>query len=310
MGAVETMMRPAQEGAQALPLTMAAVTVAGQCRERSPSDLALFGEAGARFSARFVDPAEGDALLAIALAEGAAEGRAELRTGSGRGDFRVSLWRQRGGQRIRVMASFAAVGASRGGDGPLLHDAPLRRPLLAVIGVAERLRDNAGCSAPVGDLLAASWHMLRVIDEGTTSGSRRPRLAEVDLARLCGRLARLAEPGIAATEVILTVSLEACAGQSVMADEGALWGVVETMLHAAIERAEPGSEIGLRAAALPTGGLELAVSLDRVGPDAGQAVDLGDAALFAEENGLRLGADPDGGFPLRLTVPRGRLLAI
>lgn len=100
-----------------LPTALAAVTVAGQCRERSPVDLALFGEAAERFVERFADPLAGEALLARALADGAAEGRAALITAARVGTFRVSLWRQRSGEKVRVVAAFAA-GAGGGRRAP------------------------------------------------------------------------------------------------------------------------------------------------------------------------------------------------
>ena len=87
-----------QEGAEhAMPVAMAALDVAGQIRERSPADMAIFGDGATRLIDRFIQPAGGQALLARAVNDGSAEGIAWLATGAGQQRFRISLWRQRGG---------------------------------------------------------------------------------------------------------------------------------------------------------------------------------------------------------------------
>ncbi|MEL7140426.1 MAG: hypothetical protein AAFP67_15325, partial [Pseudomonadota bacterium] len=102
-----------------LPVALLAVTVNGRCRERSPADLALFGPDGERFVERFEDRTVGQALFARAVDHGTADGQAVLLTAAGGLRCRVSLWRQRGGERIRVVAAIApeTPGGGMGGDG-------------------------------------------------------------------------------------------------------------------------------------------------------------------------------------------------
>ncbi|MEL6574583.1 MAG: hypothetical protein AAFQ81_01735, partial [Pseudomonadota bacterium] len=89
----------------ALPVALLAVTVNGRCRERSPADLALFGSDADGFLERFADRHLGQSLFARAVEDGTAEGWAVLLTAAGPIGCRVSLWRQRGGERIRVVAA-------------------------------------------------------------------------------------------------------------------------------------------------------------------------------------------------------------
>ncbi|MEO0427632.1 MAG: hypothetical protein AAF160_09315 [Pseudomonadota bacterium] len=102
-----------------LPVALLAVTVNGRCRERSPADLALFGPDGERFVERFEDRTVGQALFARAVDHGTADGQAVLLTAAGGLRCRVSLWRQRGGERIRVVAAIApeTPEGGMGGDG-------------------------------------------------------------------------------------------------------------------------------------------------------------------------------------------------
>jgi len=137
----------------ALPVAMAALSVDGRCRERNPSDLAIFGAESDRLVPRFLEADTGQAMLARSIDQGTAEGAALLVTTAGPRRFRVSLWRQRGGERIRVLAAFAAEDGG-GADaalagGPADIDARLavlglRGPVEAIRGVVQRLRDRAG----------------------------------------------------------------------------------------------------------------------------------------------------------------------
>lgn len=197
-----------------LPIAMAAVSVDGRCRERNPPDLAIFGPEHDRLVARFVDPAQGQALFARCVEEGTAEGTASLQSAAGPQVFRVSLWRQRGGDRIRILAAFAAAvpggpaaaavplspdhpsgpmphaggaGASlasvpaAAGDGPQLAAAGLAGPVEAIRGVAQRLRQSAlrlghaEVASGLSHILAASWRLRRLADElAGTDGAPRP----------------------------------------------------------------------------------------------------------------------------------------
>lgn len=302
---------------------MAAITVAGQCRERSPSDIAIFGADAARFAERFVDRAAGEAVLAEALSAGNAETRAALVTGSGEAPFQVSLWRQRGGDRIRLLGAFAhqptppapvrqfGVPAERieafGGQ--------LRVPLGAIMGFAERIRREGGQGGNAelaGDILAATWRMMRLVDDlllVAEMGAERPplRVGEVDIARLSRRVLRLAEPMATAAGVKLAHDLGDGAGPSVLADETSLWSVIENLVRAAVlVSARPGEvRLGCRAEA---GGLALSVEAE---PADGQAEIEGLLRLTREmtaANGARLELPEETGFSARLTFPKERYL--
>ncbi len=210
-------MSPEQQGGPgaALPLAMAALDVAGQIRERSPADLAIFGADAARLTERFVRRDRGQALLARAVTDGSAEGIAWLVTGAGQQRFRISLWRQRGGERVRILAAFSACEHAEAGSAPgagcELSQAlaalglDLRSPLNAVMGFAEMIREGAERLKPAeaashaSDIVAAAWRLMRVAEDLEAAGaSGEARLAvvpsEVDIARLVRRVVRLASP--------------------------------------------------------------------------------------------------------------------
>src|SRR6056297_2308279 len=162
--------RRSETAAAAMALAIAAVSVDGRCRERSPADLALFGEARDRFVDRFETPEEGQSLLAAAIGAGTAETTARLRTQAGVSAHRVSLWRQRGGERIRLVAAFAGPAAEepasrRGpsappagaGDGALCR--ALESTLGGLIFRAEAARGAAGAAEAraAADILAGAW---------------------------------------------------------------------------------------------------------------------------------------------------------
>lgn len=262
-----------------LPTALAAVTVAGQCRERSPVDLALFGEAAERFVERFADPLAGEALLARALAEGAAEGSATLVTAAGARAFRVSLWRQRGGDKIRLLAAFAALGRGAApGDGPvsphaarIAHD--MQAPLGALIASGDALRAEALEPRPdrvarhAADITAASWRMLRLAGDlldlaasGGTGGHARA-LVEVDLHRLLGRARRMALAEAAAAEVALEpLAVPGCGPlPGVLSDESVLGGVIDDLLRHAIRAAGEGGAVRVAIEGTAEQGLAVAI---------------------------------------------------
>ncbi|MEM6972397.1 MAG: hypothetical protein AAF577_06295 [Pseudomonadota bacterium] len=102
-------------GLRTATLCLTAVTVAGQCRERSPVDKTVFGTRGDRFDDRFDDPAAARLLLAQAVAEGAAMAEMVVMAGAVGLPAQVALWRQRGGDRIRIVAAFALMPEALGG---------------------------------------------------------------------------------------------------------------------------------------------------------------------------------------------------
>ncbi|MEM6488417.1 MAG: hypothetical protein AAF677_09155, partial [Pseudomonadota bacterium] len=250
-------------------MTLSAVTVAGQCRERSPADEAVFGEQGARFADRFADPAEGQRLLAEAVSAGAAEATARLRGASGALVARVSLWRQRGGDRIRLIAAFApepeppapaapaAADPAQRTQARLQHYAGLLRPPVeAALGVLGRLRRSlpgarADAPAGLGDTAAVLWRVLWLTDEmaaptapGPPGGARLD--GEVDVLRLARRLVRLAQPAAAAQGAVLHVpTVPAGGGPGVQASQVALWTALESAIDRALAVAGPGGEVAL-----------------------------------------------------------------
>lgn len=245
----------------AMPVAMAALDVAGQIRERSPADTAIFGDGATRLIDRFVQPADGQTLLARAASDGSAEATAWLMTAAGQQRFRISLWRQRGGERIRVMAAFSPYEATAHGTGgetmPESARAALirmgndmRSPLAAALGFAELIRSSAQELDPTemaghaADIVAAAWRLMRIVDDleaAGTSGDVRPalKLAEVDIARLARRIARLAGPVAKAAAVTIDTGGLPGRGQgpSILGDESALWSIVDNLLQGAIRHA-------------------------------------------------------------------------
>ena len=244
-----------------MPLAMAALDVAGQIRERSPVDIAIFGDGATRLIDRFVQPVGGQELLARAASDGSAETTAWLVTAAGQQRFRISVWRQRGGERIRVMAAFSpcatpelGTSAETAGGMPETARAALiqmgndmRSPLAAALGFAELIRaspeglDPADAARHAADIVAAAWRLTRIADDleaAGTSGAARPALhmAEVDIARLVRRIARLTAPVAQAASVTVNTGglPEPGFGPLVLGDENTLWSIVDTLLQNAI----------------------------------------------------------------------------
>jgi len=273
---------------------MAAISVDGRCRERNPPDQAIFGGAGDRLVERFVDPAEGQALLARCTGEGTAEGTALLSTAGGPRRFRISLWRQRGGERIRILAAFAAVGdaPSCDGEGPAPEIAPpppevllaeaLGTPVEAVLAIAARLREaqrsagaeDEGSSRALAALIGAGWRLRRLSDDlRTLREMRRPqlpvRMAEVDAGRLLRRVAEIAQASAGPAPLALSTRLPP-AGPLVMSDEAALWSLMELALGAV---AAAGTQAGATVLALacPDPGAGAGAVIEIRAEDAGEA---------------------------------------
>ena len=327
-----------------LPVALATVTVAGQCRERSPIDVSLFGPDGDRFVDRFVARSEGQALLSRGISDGAAEAAALLVTPSGARPFRVTLWRQRGGERIRLLAAFCADelpppkaipalardGGFRATVQRIGHD--LRTPLSVLLRLAGRLRDGAGQAAPeeiascASDIAAASWRLVSLADDLALAGAVGDavplgRAAEVDLARISRRIARLARPlAESVGAVIETVGLKE--GAVVVADESSLWGVIDDLLQGAVRSAGQGGAahvalfeadggVALRIGA--EAGSDEAERPESAGPISAAAVVSRGAEQIARvlaESGARLefAAPRRGGMEARVVFPASRCL--
>ena len=255
-----------------MPVAMAALDMAGQIRERSPADMAIFGDGATRLIDRFVQPASGQALLARAVSDGSAEGAAWLVTTAGQRRFRISLWRQRGGERIRVLAAFSVCEAPEGAPGPggeaglpeparealirMGHD--MRSPLAAAMGFAELIRASPGGLKPAeaaghaADIVAAAWRLMRIADDleaAGISGEVLPamRLAEVDIARLARRVARLTAPAARAAGVAIDGRglPERGRGPLVLGDESMLWSIIDNLLQNAVRHAGRGAAVAI-----------------------------------------------------------------
>jgi signal transduction histidine kinase len=323
---------------------MAALDVAGQIRERSPADLAIFGEGAARLVERFVQRDRGQALLARAATDGSAEGTAWLVTAAGQGRFRVSLWRQRGGERIRILAAFSSCEAAGEEQAPGLSERvreallrfgyDMRSPLAAVMGFAEIIRGAADRLKPAeaagyaSDIVAAAWRLARVAEDleaAGTTGEPGPALAagEVDIARLMRRVVRLATPTADSAGVTLDTGGLPGRGEGpvVLGDERTLWSVLDALVENALRHAGRCAEVkvALRVPARGQGlvlevadngpGLEadaLARLLDGKGTGGGIAL----ARRLARTSGAELEFEtgPGEGLIARLSFPAARCL--
>lgn len=325
--------------AEPLPVAMAAISVDGRCRERNPADLAIFGAQGDRLVPRFADPSLGQALLARCADSGSAEGVAALVTAGGTRRFRISLWRQRGGERIRILGAFAGLTdgpgeppASRPESEPpepnVLLAESLRAPVEAVLAIAGRLRQalrgpgpaegEAGEGAPVSPravaaLLSAGWRLRRLSDdlcalEEMRSPRLPTRLTEVDLGRLVRRVTEIVEAGRAEGTPRWRCDLPA-SGPFVMTDEGALWSLVEQIMARAAEGAE-GAAATLTVSCSEGGGearIEIAAAVEGDRVPAALAAPPGAARLarvraLAEAAGASVESQQEGATALRLTI--------
>ena len=327
-----------------MPVAMAALDVAGQIRERSPADIAIFGDGATRLIERFVQPEGGQALLARAVSDGSAEGTAWLITAAGQRRFRISLWRNRGGERIRVLAAFSIIeapGAEVAAGLPefarealirMGHD--MRSPLAAVVGFAEMIRADpdrlkpAEAAGHASDIVAAAWRLMRIADDleaAGASGAALPdlRLAEVDIARLTRRIARLAAPAARAAGVVINGKglPERGRGPLVLGDESTLWSVIDNLLQNAVRHAGRGAVVSI-AVRTPGPGQGLVLEIADNGPglepdelarllqggESGRG--LASSRAMARANGTELEIDtaPGQGLTARILFPAARCL--
>jgi signal transduction histidine kinase len=315
-----------------LPVALAAVSVDGRCRERNPADLAIFGPDRDRLVERFATPAEGQALFVRCSEAGTAEGTSWLVTAAGEQPFRISLWRQRGGDRIRIVAAFAACGAVAPASAPRAPQVPstaapigreMHSPLRAAMGFAERLRSRADSLTPeetathASDILAATWRLMRLADDlvlaARGAGGPLPlHVSEVDVARLTRRILRLAGPAAEAAGVSASVA-PATAVPLVLADESVLWTLIDRLVELALAAAGRGGSVTATLCAAGGGlSLELGVSSATGAlPRAPADMDLDACAAQAQVNGARLEtpSGPEGGaWTVRLAFAQARCL--
>ncbi len=327
-----------------MPVAMAALDVAGQIRERSPADVAIFGEGAGRLIERFVQRDRGQALLARAVSDGSAEGIGWLATAAGQERFRISLWRQRGGERVRVLAAFSACeekqveATAHVPDGTrqvlLRLGLDMHMPLNAVIGFAEMIREKAvklkaaEMAGHASDIVAAACRLMRVAEDLEAAGtSGEPHLAaapsEVDIARLARRVARLAAP--AAGDAGVTIDIaglpERGRGPLVLCDERTLWSVLDGLVENAVRRAGHGAAVrfALQAAGSHQG-IVLEISDDGPGLEADELARLLEGGgsergialgrTMAKANGAELEFEtaPGQGLTARLVFPAARCL--
>lgn len=277
--------------------------------------------------------------MVSAAQTGAAEATAALLTQAGPQRFRVSLWRQRGGERIRILAVCAPFppavepgDTSAGGPptGVLLRLAQsLRMPVRAVLASAARLGLEPAVRA---DLVAAGWRLARVGDDLLRAiaapEAPAPVLAEIDPCRLWRRLHRLMAPELAAVGVEIAPSPAIGPGgdRGLLADDSVVWSALETMLREAGTWAGRGGRVRLRAEGQPDGGLALAIEAERRGSEAEEprgtrgdqraeiaagGLTLAQCAAPLAEIGLALdpGAEPSGPTrAYRLLAPAARCI--
>ncbi|MEM9782329.1 MAG: hypothetical protein AAF899_07620 [Pseudomonadota bacterium] len=260
-------------------LALTAVTVAGQCRERSPVDLALFGNDGERFETRFADPAEGRRLLAQAVEAGAASSETRVAAGAAVMPARVALWRQRGGDRIRLIAAFAlaesggeqlradAVATTLAGVSRLLPglEGAGAVDATALVAFARQIRrtleatllqlsetDATGRSLP--ERVAPSlWRLSTLValmerhrDADCVPGAGAP-LAETDLVALVRRVMTLHETAAITRDVGLVPPAPDTLGRHVaMVDQPSLWGAVEAAVDLGTRALGKGGTIAAR----------------------------------------------------------------
>jgi signal transduction histidine kinase len=201
-----------------------------------------------------------------------------------------------------------------------------------VIGFAERIRSGADGRTPAAalehaaDIAAAAWRLVRVADDleaAGNSGAARPdlRLAEVDVARLVRRVVRLAAPAAEAAGVTIDGHGLPERGQArlVVADESALWSVIDNLLRNAVCHAGRGAAVAIKLRE-PDHGLALEIADDGPGLD-GTALDrileagktghgLGFCRELARANGaeLQIETAPGQGLAARLLFPPARCL--
>jgi signal transduction histidine kinase len=280
--------------------------------------------------------------LARAVSDGNAEGTAWLVTPAGQRRFRISLWRQRGGERIRVLAAFSACEetgpAMSAGLSDIVREAlmrmghDMRSPLTAAMGFAELIRANPEGLKPadaVGhatDIVAAAWRLMRIADDleaAGASGDVLPtlHLAEVDIARLARRVVRLAAPAARAAGVTLNGRglPERGRGTLVLGDESTLWSVVDSLLQNAVRHGGRGAEVAL-ALRIAGNGLVLEIADNGPGLEADALANLlqsgepGRGLAFSREMARANGADleietaPGKGLAARILFPAARCL--
>ncbi|MEM8793526.1 MAG: hypothetical protein AAGE80_18045 [Pseudomonadota bacterium] len=309
-------------GGLTAPVAIAAVTVDGRCRERSPVDMALFGPERDRLVERFRNVSEGQDLLVQATADGSAEGTADLETMAGPMPFRVSLWRQRGGEKIRILAAFAQV-AARGAEvarttaqSPQLDRLDL--PLQALITLAEEVRGASSekIDRQTSDLLSAALRLSALIDDlkvqGSGPGLAEPTLSEVDLGRLSRRVARMAQAGLKSREVAASHEiLGENAPPNVLGDERALWDMLDHMMAASGDGMGAGGRLAFRIGAQDRG-CALSLIADGAPLRAAGHPRLAAAREIAIAHQAEFTASPgeDGTFTIEVLFPASRCLSV
>ncbi len=302
----------AEAGLRSLPIAIAALSVEGRCRERNGADRTIFGAMADRFADRFSDPAAGQALLAAAVAEGSAETVAALVTGAGLQCFQIGLWRQRGGERIRILAVAVAVpgdgvevvAADRAAEERLVRASvppeppaagqsaegalawALGAPIRALLARSQDLRaelaalplaEGEQALAAVSDLRTAGWRLARLAEDCAAAlageALRPPTPSEVDPMRLLRRICRVLSADFAALGVRIDETDLASAGT------GPTVMVDEAQLWTALEA------LLLELAAVAGTGGRLALA-SRSGDDGGLAIEL--AAVAGRSEPMRL----------------------
>ncbi|MEM9148442.1 MAG: hypothetical protein AAGC57_19955 [Pseudomonadota bacterium] len=264
--------------------------------------------------------------MAQATQAGTAEATAQLLSPAGEAPFRVSLWRQRGGERIRLLGAFAAIGASVADAAdpappPITAQealaAGLDAPLGALMAAAARLRDGAeemsarDMSGLAGDVMAAGWRLTRLSEAlqfGAEGGALAGAMAEIDLGRFLRRFLRLAHLALEDTDVELrpvgTVP-DPGAGPVLAADEGLLWSALDLLLLDVAARGR--GPLGLGLDHSERGGVAIILSTGS-GSDLPGTLSLGRARRLLGPIGGTVEIDAKAGGQITLRFPRRRVL--
>ncbi|MEM1277676.1 MAG: hypothetical protein AAGH74_14205 [Pseudomonadota bacterium] len=305
-------------GALAAPVAIAAISVDGRCRERSPADMALFGPARDQLIERFCEASEGQDLLVRATADGSAETLAELETAAGPMPFRISLWRQRGGDRIRLIAAFAQVAAETAiarAPAPKPDLDRMEVPVQALIALAERVRTQGpeSIDRETSDLISAAWRLKAILDdlEGSRSGLAELPLAEIDLARLTRRVTRMAEAALGARKISAVYETDPeSVLPNVLGDEHALWDMLDHLVAGLVDGMGEGGRLVFSLAS-PERGCAVSLTAERAlaRADLHPRLELARRVAVTHHAKLSLRTEPEGRVVAEVIFPPGRCLA-
>ncbi|MEM9043194.1 MAG: hypothetical protein AAGC81_00755 [Pseudomonadota bacterium] len=304
------------QGALATAVAIAAVSVDGRCKERSPADMALFGPGRDRLIERFSDVSAGQDLLVRATADGSAASTALLETVAGPMPFRISLWRQRGGDRIRLIAAFAQVTPGTKSDAAPKQDlGRLDLPLKALVTLAERVRAGAPdeIDHETSDLLSAAWRLKSILDDldgGDRSGLAEMALSEIDIGRLSRRVTRMAEAGLRSRRISAEYIQTEGRLLNVVGDEQALWDMLDQVVASLVEGMGDGGSLTFRFESLKRG-CTLTVTAERAlkASETDPRLEMARRIAATHQSSLTVKSGRDGRRSIQIAFPPERCLS-